>query len=143
MVNIRYLIKEEQRLYKKTKSVYCPILDEKVYFTSAGFRHLIYKSTKKRRNIGEQYMKLKCLKFAPRVIKNCTEISSTRHTNKWIKGKEKQGRHYELVYEVYKGKRIRVIVEKIGTGRCRFLSVMPHDKHSKPKKRRKRRPLEC
>lgn len=80
-------------------------------------------------------MKLKCLKHVTKVIKNCTVISETRKIRKKFKGTWKSGVHYELVDEVSKGNKIRVIVEKIGTGKPKFLSIMRHDKKIKIKKR--------
>ena len=48
-----------------------------------------------------------------------------------VKGKQKSIVQYELTHMVSKNKTIRVIVEKIGLGKIKFLSVMPHDKKSK------------
>lgn len=72
-------------------------------------------------------MKLQCLTHAPLVIQKCTLVSETRLIERNIKGKKKSGIHYELAYEVKAGEKIRVIIEKIGTGKHRFLSVMRHN----------------
>ncbi len=52
-----------------------------------------------------------------------------------VKGKLKEGIHYELVHEVQPGVKIRVIVEKIGMGKYKFLSVMNHARKKRTKKR--------
>ncbi len=131
MVHISAL-KEQQRLfYKSIISVKCPILNNPVHFTSEGFNHLLYESNRKPRTIDEQYLKLKCLEYAPEVIKKCALVSETRQLEKRIKGKLKSVTHYELIHEVLPGKQIRVIVEKVGTGKYKFLSVMPHKRKTK------------
>jgi|GEM_PF-1111341 len=131
MVNIYKLIRLSKSFYKKIGSIYCSILNDNVYFTSEGFNHLLYESYGRPRNVNERYMKLKCLPYAPQVIKKCTSISEVRKVKRRIKNKLKNATHYELIHEVHPGKKIRVIVEKIGNGKYRFMSVMPHDKKSK------------
>lgn len=125
MTNIYDLKKKQRTFYKSIVSVFCPILNDTVYFTSEGFNHLLYdRSNRKPRSINEQFMKLQCLKHAPLVIEKCSLVSETRSIERKIKGKKKSGIHYELIYEVTSGEKIRVIVEKIGTGKHKFLSVM-------------------
>lgn len=131
MTGVHKLIKLSKTLYKRIVSVDCPILGNTVYFTSEGFNHLLYESYGHPRNINEQYMKLKCLPNAPQVIKKCTRISEIRTVKRRVKKKLKDAIHYELVHEVSPGKKIRVIIEKIGTGKYKFRSIMPHDKKSK------------
>lgn len=135
MVNIYNLKKKQRAFYKGIVSVFCPILNDTVYFTSEGFNHLLYdRSNRKPRKISEQFMKLQCLIHAPLVIQKCMLISETRAIERNVKGKRKSGLHYELVYEVTPGEKIRVIVEKIGTGKHKFLSVMRHGRRVKNKK---------
>lgn len=133
------LIKKQKVYYKRIGSVFCPILQDTVYFTSSGFNHLLYKSNRKPRKLSERYMKLKCLEHAPEVIKKCNVISETRQLEKKIKGRSKKVIYHELVYGIKKGIKIRVIVEKIGAGKLKFFSAMPHNNRSKPKKRPKGR----
>ncbi len=80
-------------------------------------------------------MKLMCLNHVVKVVKDCTVVSETRKIRKKVKGVWKDGIHYELVSEVSRGNKIRVIVEKIGTGKHKFLSIMRHDRKKKTKKR--------
>lgn len=134
MTTIHTLKKKQKAFYQSIVSVFCPILDDTIYFTSEGYNHLLYESSRKPRTISEQFMKLQCLTHAPKVIKQCAVISETRTIKRNIKGKLKEAICYELVYEVKKGEHIRVVVQKIGTGKHTFLSVMPHDKKPKIKK---------
>ncbi len=134
MTNIWELKKKQKSFYKSIVAVFCPILNDTVYFTSSGLQHLLYKDNRKPRNVAEQFMKLHCLAYAPEVIKNCTVISEIRKLQIKIKGIVKEVVHYELVCEVESGKKVRVIVEKVGTGKHRFLSTMKDGKWSKSKK---------
>lgn len=131
MEDIRHLKLKARRYYSSLVSIQCPLLGEPVFFTSEGFNHLIYRSNRKPRNINEQFMKLKCLFEAPKVIKACAVISDTRKLKRKINGVLKDVTRYELVHEIEKGIKMRVVVERIGTGRHKFLSIMPHNKSSK------------
>jgi hypothetical protein len=129
--NIYKLKQQKREFYKSIVSVFCPVLNNTVYFTSSGFNHLLYDTNRKPRNIDEQYLKLKCLSYAPEVIKKSTVLADTRNYEIKIKGKKKPYIHYAVAYEIEKGKEIRVIVSRFGKGKYKFLSVMPHNKKSK------------
>lgn len=137
--DFKKFIEKQRKYYKSIGSIVCPILQETINFTSDGFEHLLYKGNRKPRKLSERFMKLKCLEHVPEVIKKADVISETRRSEKRIKGKIKKVIFHELIYEIKKGTQIRVVVEKIGNGNFHFLSVMPHNKRSKPKKRPKGR----
>ncbi|MEK7170804.1 MAG: hypothetical protein AAB774_00660 [Patescibacteria group bacterium] len=81
-------------------------------------------------------MKLSCLTYVVEVLENCQTISKTRVIERHLKGIKKSVVRYELVHKVKRNTKIRVVVEKVGTGKHKFLSVMPHDNQSKPPKKR-------
>ena len=83
-------------------------------------------------------MKLVFLEYVPDVIRNCSITVETRKGKRKIWGKYKKILCYKLVHEISPGKKVRVIVEKIGNGKCKFKSVMPHDKKSKTKSKTKK-----
>ena len=83
-------------------------------------------------------MKLRCLTNVPTVIDQAEFVWETRAVQKKIAGKLKSGLHYALVHEPIKGRTLRVIIEKIGTGKHKFLSVMIHKKELKRQKTKKR-----
>lgn len=130
-MSLRNLISEQKAFYKSVVSVYCKILGETVYFTSEGFNHLLYENYWKPRKASEQFLKLKCLSYAPEVITKCSKKANIREVKRKIKGIWKKTFQYELVYEVMPKAKVRIIVEKIGTGHHSFRSVMPHDNKSK------------
>lgn len=129
MTGIIHLIGQQKRLYQSIVSVFCPILNETVYFTSEGFHHLTNKSNNKRRSINEQYLKLKCFDHAVDIVKNSSRIVETRREKHVIKGKEKSVITYELVSNNTNCKCIAVIVEKIGAGKHKFRSVKKISNH--------------
>jgi hypothetical protein len=83
-------------------------------------------------------LKLVFLEYVPDVIRNCSITVETRQGKRKIWGKYKKILCYKLVHEISPGKKVRVIVEKIGNGKCKFKSVMPHDKKSKTKSKTKK-----
>lgn len=121
-MNLSELKRQQKLFYRSIVSIYSPALNENVHFTSDGFHHLVYKSNRKPRTISEQWLKLKCLQYVPRVVKNCKYITDTRiYTNK------KTGKtiiYYELRYKINAKNRIQVIVERKGNGKLKFKSVM-------------------
>lgn len=122
-------------MYKTWHSIYCPVMDEIVYFTSKGFNHLLSKPNRsKRRKLSEQYMKLMCLDYAPTVISQSKTIRSVRVIKKTIESKQKDITLFAISYEIAEGKSIRVILERLGSGKLHFLSIMPDSKRSKHKK---------
>ena len=137
MTDIRTLIGRQKFFYKSLVSVYCPVLKETVYFTGEGFYHLLYKPNRRPRKLSERYLKLKCLIYVPEVIKNSREIFTVRKATKKVKGKIKVTVRWALTWKVNQ-EVVRVIAERVGTGKCKFLSVMPHNKRLKTKKRRRR-----
>lgn len=130
-MKIRELISNRRKYYKRLTPTYSQTLEKTVYFTSVGFNHLLYKNRTRPRKIPEQYMKLQCLKYAKTVIKKSRNISSVRKIKRKVKGKLKTTTYYELVHEVLKNAKIRVIVERVGNGKYKFRSIMPHNNHSK------------
>ena len=121
--NIYDLITEQKIFYKSIVSLFCPLLNETIYFTSEGFHHLTHKSNNKRRKISEQYMKLKCFSHVPEIVRDCTRIIETRSEEHIIKGKKKTVITYELIDGKKRSHNIAVIIGKIGTGKHKFRSV--------------------
>lgn len=139
MKDIRVLMKQRRDFYKKISFVFCPVLNENIYFTSNGFNHLLYESNRKPRKLSERCLKLECLKYAPKVLRQSQIQPTVRQVNRIVKGVVKAVFQYGVTYEVQSGRTMRVIIEKVGNGKMTFLSVMPHDKKSKTKKRPKGR----
>ena len=75
-------IEDKKKEYQKMVSITCAIFqNEKIYFMSSGFNHLIRKERKYREK-HEQIRRLELLKYAPGILKRCKEISTHRVSGK-------------------------------------------------------------
>lgn len=133
-MKLKDLKESRHRKYNSWGSLYCPALNKEVNFTAEGFFHLTHNSNGKPRTAREQYMKLEYVVFAPQVVKNAREVSTTRRFVKRFRGIDKTVIQYSLVYRVQADKKARVVVEKAGNGKIKFLSIMPNRKDSRHKK---------
>lgn len=122
-----------KKQYDSLTSVWCPYLQQEVFFNTEGFRHIKFKTQRRARPKQDQYMRLKLVKYAPDILNNSKTLQGLWET----RGFEKQRIHnrtdtvmvnityYEFI-AILEGKRIRVIVKKIDEGQCFFWSVIPH-----------------
>lgn len=94
---------------------------------------MIFESNRKPRNINEQWLKLKSFPYVRRVVERCKKVSEVRKVNRVIKGSIKEVTQFELIHEAIPQTKIRVVIEKIGSGKYVFRSVMPNS--NKDKKR--------
>lgn len=60
--------KEAEKTYKDFDKTLCPYLKEKVNFNSKGLDHIKFKRWNYTRSIDDQYMRLKLIKYAPKII---------------------------------------------------------------------------
>ena len=130
--------KYAEDFYQTIGAVYCPYLKDKVVFNAKGIEHLKFKKRNKARTRVDQYVRLRVLSIAPKII-------SESHTLQGIL--ETKGFEYEkissrwewhmrdVVYlefvAVYNKTRVRVIVKQVGNGPRYFWSVIPFWRVSK------------
>lgn len=140
--SLAFLKKQTKAFYDSLEPVECPILENAiVHFTAQGFYHLVNESNSKEydskpRDPAEQYLKLMHLQYAPYIIKNCSKVDEIRPCRKKVKDKWKDGLQYELSCEIEAIGKVSIVIEKIGNGNHKFLSVFP--KYSKTKRNKKR-----
>lgn len=118
--------------YKRIGIVHCPILNEDIHFTAEGYNHLINESNStpgksKPRKPAEQYMKLMHLNNVKAVLKYSVLVDERRMVRKKVKGNWKNVIQSEVVHEI-NGDKISVVIEKVGEGNSKFLSVFPTKK---------------
>lgn len=111
----------------------CPALgNAEVHFTSTGFNHLIYSSSRKMREKSEQIRRFDLLDRAYFVISESTtfqEYDEQMHYKKV----NRRGRYIEEptmircwgLVAVVRGLRIKVVIKQEGNGKKEFLSVIP------------------
>lgn len=120
-------LREKKAWYKSLDPLNCPILNEKVYFTSKGFNHLKYSSGA--RAIKEYHYKLSLLSFIIPVIEN----SSTIFDYKQKVYSKRLGKYFEIwelredVKNEFIGSNkvhnISVVLRRIGNGNIHFYSI--------------------
>jgi hypothetical protein len=117
------LIKEKRTWYKAVQKSFCPILKEDIYFTSKGFRHLLYDGLGHARSRKERMYKIGLLPLVIPVIKSATKIEDYKlpvYSEKLGKMVE----YWSLQSTVGKQRTVvTVILRRIGTGLIHFYSV--------------------
>ena len=130
------LIKKSRTWYKAVRKSYCPILNDDVFFTSKGFRHLLYDGLGHARSRKERMYKVGLLPLVIPVLKSATEIEDYKPPTY----SEKLGKmvgFWSLQSVVGKQKiLVTVVLRKVGTGSVHFYSVWKKQDRKKTKKPR-------
>jgi len=121
-------IRDQKKLYKSLRPIYCPILQQTVYFNSTGLNHILY-NRRRPRNHNEQHYRAGLIPHISNVISKATQAIkviksenplvvtwSIQHTVKDTKGIQQT---------------VKVILIKNGAGNVYFLSVMAKRNNSK------------
>jgi len=127
------LIKEKRTWYKAVNKSFCPILKENVFFTSKGFRHLLYDGLGHARSRKERMYRVGLLPLVIPVLKSTTKVEDYKPPN-FSKPLGKMIEFWTLQAVVGKRKTlVTVILRKIGTGKIHFYSIWKR-KEKKTKK---------
>ena len=136
-----------RREYDSIHEIFCPYFHEPVRFLPDGLHHIFYKNPNeregKRRDIGDQSMRLRLLKLAPKLLKITTTVQELHKQNQFIEVKNNKRKEKVLKEVKYWGfiaiiddRKFKVIVKQIGAGTKRFWSIIPnwitrksHEKH--------------
>ena len=142
--NFRRIKDKAESFYKNLDFVYCPYLEENVYFNAKGLEHLKFKRKNYARVIDDQFIRLKLLNLAPKVIKLSRTVqglsigknfeiirSNNRNDKKLVDVK-----YFEFV-AVVDGMRVRIIVKQIENSPKYFWSIIPFWKMNKENGNRK------
>jgi hypothetical protein len=118
--------------YLSVKPIESPALGHVVHFTSEGFEHIVYKRARAERERPSQIMRFKLLPLAVELIALSTTFQEYEETIKefTIKRKKKKVHvskkvQYWGIIAIIKGRKIKVIIRKIGNGKHHFWSVIP------------------
>ena len=76
--NLEKIKKNVEKEYKKIKKVFCPYFSEKISFNRRGLKHIKFKKEKEARNRQDQYIRLKNLYLAPKIISKSHTLQETR-----------------------------------------------------------------
>lgn len=127
-----------ESFYKTIGSVYCPYFKEKINFNAKGLDHIKMKSWNRARTQVDQFMRLKLIFLAPKLIKNSHTLqdylmSQTFERKKINSRWEKilTTVEYFGFIAIVKGVRIKIIVKQIFGGEKYFWSIIPFWRMSK------------
>ena len=118
--------------YRAIGKVYCPYLKDFVFFNAKGFEHLKFKERNKARSEKDQYIRLKLITLAPKVLSQThtlQEYFETQHfeevrANARREKKLKQVTYYGVI-AIVNSARIKVIVKQVENEQRYFLSIVP------------------
>jgi hypothetical protein len=117
--------------YKKIKLVKCPYLKKEISFNTKGLEHIKFKGRNKARNIRDQYIRLKCLPLAKKILERSHTLQGFQERNEMVRVKKnkwiyemKLVCYYEFV-AIIGDIRVRIIVKKEDGGDLYFWSIIP------------------
>ena len=127
-----------EKYYKSISAIYCPYLQRKVNFNVKGLDHIKFKGWKKARLASEQYLRLKFLKIAPKIINSSHTLQEYKETKCFERQKINSRWERRMVDVKYYGfvaiikkLRVKIIVKEIIGGTPYFWSVIPFWKSRK------------
>lgn len=122
-----------EELYEKIEEVWSPFLGVAVIFNVKGIDHLKMKRWNHARNRKDQYVRLKLLHLAPKVVKKSHTLQGIDEGNKFERIKvnsrwERRMMHVKYLdfISVIEGCRIRVVVKQVGDSQPYFWSIIPY-----------------
>lgn len=118
--NHKLFIQNTRKEYKKLGFVECPAFNnEKINFNHYGFDHILYKNGVPR-PIEVVKDRLGLLSFVSNILKNIKNVD-----NEEKRIKDKSHAYFWTIKSFIKGKRIRIIIRRLGdNGLLHFFSVM-------------------
>ncbi len=124
---------DAERFYKEIGEVWCPYFQETISFNAKGLKHLKFKSDRQARSRRDQYMRLKLLRLAPRIVKKSHTLQGIWQTRGFEMSKtNSRWEHimrevvfYEFI-AVVNNVRTKVIVKEVRGGEKHFWSIIPY-----------------
>lgn len=128
---------EAEDAYRAVGDVYCPYLKEKIAFNAKGLEHVKLKKRNKARSKTDQYIRLRLLILAPKIINLShtlqefyeTKKLETQKINSRWEDRIRVVRYYGFV-AIINTARIKIIVKEIDGGNKFFWSIIPFWKNS-------------
>lgn len=132
-----------EEFYRKIGEVHCPYFGEKVAFNSAGLKHLKFKTDKVARSHSEQYVRLRLVDIAPKVLSLSRTVQGVWKTKQFERIRVhsrtdiilKPVLYYEFI-AVIDSVRVKVIVKQIEDRQKFFWSIIPYWKIDSQNSRR-------
>jgi len=131
--NYQKLKSDAQNFYNSIGKVHSPVFNHEIYFTSEGFNHIIFKSSRKERERSSQILRFKLLPLVVKLVKLSTTYQEFEETIKEFNVesfgkrimKSKVVKYWGII-AIIDGRKIKVIIRKIGDmGNLHFWSIVP------------------
>ena len=125
---------ETEVYYQSVEPVWCPYFKTKVHFNSEGFEHLLFKSWNRTRKQVEQYIRLRLLPIAVKIIEKSHTLQEYDERQMFVRQKinsrweqrAKLVRYYVFIaIDTAKNVRLKVVVKEIEGGEKFFWSLYP------------------
>ncbi len=122
-----------QREYRKLNSVFNPFLSEKINFNAKGLDHIKMKEWNKTRPIGDQFLRLKFLDLAPKILKSTTTLQEFKKTKNFERVRSNGKWNFKAKFVEYYGFialwnykiKVKIIVKRVEGGEPFFWSIIP------------------
>ena len=125
-----------EEYYKAVDSVFCPYLNETVAFNAKGIKHIKFKAEGRARSRSDQFMRLKHIRFAQRILEKSRTLQEYKETKVFEEVKTNKRKERVLQEATYYGftaiindsgslKRLKIIVKQVGNGDKYFWSIIP------------------
>lgn len=137
MINDFFQLKRQVRtFYDSLHKVDCPYFSEAVYFSSEGFRHILYKGSFyghfKLRKKSQRMLRLKLFKLAPRLLRITTTVQEYHQEKLFFPVKFNSAEsvlktvQYWGFIAIISDQKVKVVVKQIGDGQKQFWSIIPN-----------------
>lgn len=126
--------KEAEEHYQSIGTVRCPYLQGEVHFNSEGFEHLLFKTWNRTRKQVEQYVRLKLLPIAVKIIQKSHTLQEYDERRMFVRQKinsrweqrAKLVRYYVFIaIDTTRNVRLKAVVKEIAGGEKFFWSLYP------------------
>jgi hypothetical protein len=123
---------EAEKFYKNIGKVYCPYLKDSVSFNVKGLDHIKFSDWNKTRPLKDQYIRLRLLPLAPRIVRESNTLQEFSKTIRQERRRVNAVWEIGLVETTYYGFvavinkcRLKIIVKEISGGSKYFWSIIP------------------
>lgn len=131
--------KEAEDQYRSIDFVECPFLKRKVNFNVKGLNHIKFKAWNKTRLTSDQYLRLKFLHLAPKILKRSGTIQEYQEKNNFERIKTRGKWSQKMVSVKYHGFiailkyeiKVKVVIKEVVGGQPYFWSIIPFWKNKK------------
>lgn len=119
--NIKRFIYKHKVVYKNIEKVYCPYIDDFVYFTSSGFKHLLWKHGRGMRTVSEIIRRLCSINSAILIISKSGTLQEYELSNT----------EFFCFIAIINSVKYKVVISKTRESKYKFVSVIPKWKTGK------------